>query len=226
MDGASKESRIPGRYTIVLASVLVLFATYPIVQDRPALYWLVNVVLLGVVVSGVNAAWRTPRLGRLAILFGTIISLTLVLELAWPGSRGRAVGVAHNAAMLAFLLLVALTVLGDVLRQSRVTADGVAAACCVYLFAGLGWGNAYRLVELARPGSFSTDVTGSFGLVYFSFMTLTTTGYGDISPVSVSARSLAVLESVIGQLYLAVLVARLVGLHIAHPHDSVLDPAA
>jgi hypothetical protein len=95
----------------------------------------------------------------------------------------------------------------------------IAAAIVVYMFLGLLWTGAYSTLELLQPGAFAIPA-GFSGpatrhLGFFSFTTLTTLGYGDVTPVSPMAQSLATLEALIGQIYLAVLIARLVGIHTA-----------
>jgi hypothetical protein len=120
-----------------------------------------------------------------------------------------------------FLLLLIITILGDVLRHSKVTLNTVYGAACVYLVMGLFWGSIYIIMEITSPGSFSMahgdfEGRGYARLTYYSFVTLSTLGYGDITPVSKTAMVFAMLEAVIGQLYLVVTVARLVGLQVAH----------
>ena len=107
--------------------------------------------------------------------------------------------------------------------KGAVTADKIYGALCVYLLIGLTWGFMFLTLEGFQPGSFQFGQARSSGiekdpatLVYFSFVTLSTVGYGDITPLSPPARSFAFMEAIIGQIYLAVLVARLVGLHIAY----------
>jgi voltage-gated potassium channel len=117
-----------------------------------------------------------------------------------------------------------VSILAYVLRSGRVTSDKIFAAICVYLLVGFAWTYAYAFLDDMQPGSFvaSTEtgrtdyVAHVMQLRYFSFMTLTTVGYGDVLPHSSAARTMAMLEAVMGQVYLAVLVARLVGLHIVH----------
>src|SRR5206468_6429646 len=90
-------------------------------------------------------------------------------------------------------------------------------AVTAYLLLGLTWGLAYALVERLHPGSFRSpvDTDGLAGpvLMFFSFITLTSVGYGDIVPLGGHARSLAILEAITGQMYLAIFMARLVGLY-------------
>jgi hypothetical protein len=98
-------------------------------------------------------------------------------------------------------------------------------AACIYLLAGILWGFAYTALEIVTPNSFivsapdmkHVDLNDEPGwLVYFSFTTLTTVGFGDVLPAKAFARSLSVLEAVVGQIMLVVMMARLVGLHVAH----------
>lgn len=123
----------------------------------------------------------------------------------------------------AFLLLLLWVVLADVLGQRTVKRDTIAGAACGYLLLGLLWSGLYTMLELLKPGSISIPAgVSEFGAdgtpltvwsVYFSFVTLTTLGYGDVTPVTIGAGMIASAEAVVGQLYIAVLIARLVGLH-------------
>ena len=97
--------------------------------------------------------------------------------------------------------------------------ETIYGAIVVYILIGLMWAFLYHLTEIIHPQSFSfaaelvTDLKKS--LFYFSFITLTTLGYGDLTPVSSPAKSLAMLEAIVGQMFIAVLIARLVGMHIS-----------
>ena len=121
-----------------------------------------------------------------------------------------------------FFLYVVCVTLHAVLRQRTVTLDTIAGASCVYLFIGFMWAMLFALLDQLEPGSIrfpeswtqGSAAGGTARYVYFSFVTLTTLGYGDIVPNTVDASGLVVAEAVIGQLYLTVLVARLVGLHL------------
>jgi voltage-gated potassium channel Kch len=110
-----------------------------------------------------------------------------------------------------------------------VTGHRIRGAIVTYLLIGLVFSLAYSLIDALVPGSFAvagsatTPVAGGaesdLRWVYYSLVTLTTLGYGDITPISELARRLAVLEALIGQLFVAVLIARLVSLEIAHRKD-------
>jgi hypothetical protein len=121
------------------------------------------------------------------------------------------------------LLLFELVVLGQTLRAGPITFHRIQGAVAAYLLLGIIWAYAYALLEHLRPGAFSGPLSAADGaraFFYFSFVTLTTTGYGDILPLHPAARSLAMLEAVTGPLYLAILVARLVSVAVAPDRKS------
>jgi uncharacterized membrane protein YhaH (DUF805 family) len=121
---------------------------------------------------------------------------------------------------IAFLAFTLVSLLRAVVRDERVTHDTIYGALSVYLLMAIAWGSAYLLLATLQPGSFSVDparhanpTVNWSDCMFYSFVTLTTTGYGDIVPMTAQARSLSILEAVSGTLYVAVLVARLVGLY-------------
>ncbi len=106
-----------------------------------------------------------------------------------------------------------LLMVKQLLIRGREPLQRIAGAVAIYLLLGLIWARLYQVVELVSPGAFRVpegeSVNGA-SLTYFSFVTLATLGYGDISPVNIVARDLAVLEAIMGQLYLVILISRLV----------------
>ena len=123
---------------------------------------------------------------------------------------------------IAFYGFTAASVLRYVLRKGDVTYDKVMGLACVYLLIGATWTQVYVLLIRLDPGSFSFPPGAPVqsdriwvDLLYYSFATLTTLGYGDITPLSRYARAISLLEAVTGVLYIAMLVARMVGLYAA-----------
>ena len=110
-------------------------------------------------------------------------------------------------------------ILQEIARSTEVTRETIFAAVVAYLLIALMWAFLYMILELAVPGSFSfPDQSGRQEMMrfeYFSFITITTLGYGDITPLSDRASALAFLEALIGQIYMVVLVAWLVGMHVS-----------
>jgi len=134
------------------------------------------------------------------------------------------IAITWHGFTLLLLGLFSVGILEDVLRRGQISADKICGAICVYLLIGFAWAFGYGILELVNPGSFfglaEIDANNHVGRImqlrYFSFATLTTLGFGDILPRSPVARTLTTLEAVTGQIYLTVLIARLVGLHIVH----------
>jgi voltage-gated potassium channel len=124
------------------------------------------------------------------------------------------------------LALVQVSLISHVLRQREVTFDTIAAAACAYVVFGAIWGDVYFLLALGVPDSFAIPATLLSGagalrvaLAYFSFETLTTIAYGDIHPTTAGAGGLAISEAIVGQLYLAIMITRLVALQLAGRSD-------
>lgn len=174
-------------------------------------------------VASAYAVWNIARHRAMVIvaagLILTIIGVSSVIE-------HRGLNIAHVAAQTIFLVYVTATILRAVFRARVVDGNILCGAACVYLLAGTVWGYSYAMLEIANHGSFkivAPDMANGVNLydepgwlVYFSFTTLTTVGFGDVLPASAFARSLSVLEAVVGQIMLVVMMARLVGLHVAH----------
>jgi hypothetical protein len=119
-----------------------------------------------------------------------------------------------GVALVATLLLLAI-VGKRVFASGRITMDRIMGAIAFYLIVGIVWANAYEIVALSDPSAFSGVADQRRGMerwYYFSFVTLTTVGYGDVTPLARAARALAMLEALIGQLYPAIILGRLVTL--------------
>jgi len=206
------------RYALLLATLLLLVVGFPFVARLPIGPILLRALWVLVVVVAVVSAGRKSGLRRAAIVLGVV---ALAPRLLAPLFARRWEEATEGFAML-LLGFVAWVVLRDVLSHQRVTSETVNGALCVYLLAGLIWSQLYVILESASPGSFRLPEGGDYAgaleqqLAYFSFVTQTTLGYGDVAPASPGARSLAIGQAIFGQLYLAVLIARLVALEIAH----------
>jgi hypothetical protein len=134
-----------------------------------------------------------------------------------------------------FLAVTVIALMSRLFIVRSVTLDTISAAICAYLLTGVTFAYAFAIVELRSPGSFSAALmhrppsnlapllASLHNLLYYSFVCLTTTGFGDISPISEAARSLSVMEAVFGQLFVAILIARLVGLEVAQSMPKSQD---
>lgn len=178
--------------------------------------------------SGVAIAWGRPWLFSFAALVGTA---TLAVRWMTFFTPTIALQVWAGAWSILAILVIALVLLAQVFRPGPVTSYRLQGAIAVYLLFGVGWAHAYHVTGLLHPGSFNTpqgEVPSVLDWAYFSFITLTTVGYGDITPVKPIARTLAMGEALTGQLYLAVLIARLVAMEVVSwqsktNHDSQVN---
>jgi len=128
-------------------------------------------------------------------------------------------------SLLAFMVLATGGVFRQISTSNVLSPNRIVGAVCVYLLIGVIWSVAYALLELAAPGSFegfSNEMSPTWNpdWVYYSFVTLTSLGYGDLLPLTNSARTLSYMETVVGQFYLAIMVAGLVGAYLSAKSES------
>ncbi len=217
-----------GRHLALLISLLLLFLISPFVAAARYGTVVINTAFSIVLLSGIYAMSEQRRL-FVVTLIGSVAAiatnlLMVVFQSEW-------VAIAWQGVTLLLLGMFCVGILADVLRRGQVSADKIRGAICVYLLIGVAWAFGYGIIELINPGSFSglaeIDANNHVGRImqlrYFSFATLTTLGFGDILPRSPVARTLATLEAMTGQIYLTVLIARLVGLHIVHSTSRAGD---
>lgn len=212
-----------GLSAFLVLLVLLVFVLPPLVSPGAVGRVLTDLVLAALLIAG--AAAVAERRWVLWLVSIATLAALLIHAASWLPGSGELLAWRAGSTLLA-LLLMTTVILVQVFRPGAVTLHRILGAVAAYLLLGLVWAQAYQLVALAHPGAFAgahQDGAAS-ALVYFSFVTLTTTGYGDITPVHISARSLVNLEALIGQLYPAILLARLVSLEVtwrgpaAKPH--------
>ena len=202
------------RYLYLLIALVVMLVAYPYAGGGGAL----GVAAVLIPIASVFALGGKHRHRAIPAALGAVTLAGVV-----QGVAGAEV-LPFLAIGVSGLLLFAYTtifVLWRVLRSARVTGDTLCGAIAVYLMIGLTWSLGYVLLEYLQPGSYQVAAGGmrqanGKELLYFSYVTLATLGYGDVVPVTDGARSLAVLEGLCGTIYMAILVARLIGLHLAH----------
>jgi voltage-gated potassium channel len=213
-------SIVQGRFQFLLATLLFLFAVTPFF-DSPVLF---NAVTTTITIVALASVIEKRRLFVICIAVGAISVVS-----AWTAQRipAKGIGLFANVADSTFIAIVGSVILTYVFNARRITRETIAGAICVFLLIGLLWGNVFHVLQTLDPGSFSNVEEGepanletppsqlSALFNYFSFVTLSTLGYGDITPLTRPAKSLAALEAILGQLYLAVLIARLVGQQVS-----------
>jgi hypothetical protein len=166
-----------------------------------------------------GAIWNVLRDTPRRIVVGSLFALPILL-LTWIDHHypSPSMELLWRVLLVILELYTIKVMLTDVLSDSRVTGDHLLGAAAVYFLFGFVTAELFTILETVYPGSFSPLIAPAVRnstLLYFSFTNLTTVGFGDIVPVHPLVRNVAVLEGVAGQFYLTVLVARMVGLHVA-----------
>ena len=208
----------PYKFRILLASQLVLLLGYPYIEENPTEVGVLSLMSSVVLLTGLYSVSLNQR----TLYIGGALAVPALIGDWWSalpdGSVAPPLLIAWEGI---FFLYVTVLMFREVMGTKRVTTDTLAGAVSLYLLFALAWGSFYVFIESISPGAFkllhSSELTSEIlwsDLLYFSFTALTTVGYGDITPISSPARSLASLESVVGVLYLAIIIGKLIGLHL------------
>jgi hypothetical protein len=222
------------RKYLVLIVTLVGALVVDSFTHRLASRSVVSDLLVTLIVLAVFLVVFTGRLERGVALMGAAAAVAVTWShYLLPHEYQVAHAVLRYVLQGLILACAVVVILRNVLREKLVTTDEVLGAVCGYLLAAGSWANLYALTELLLPGSFDMsqgfarelgDWNGRVAVFdYFSLVTLTTMGYGDVTPVRAPATVFCTLEALFGQFYIAVLVAQLVGLRLARalqPDDA------
>jgi hypothetical protein len=217
-------SVLGSRYAALLIMLLATLVLYSFLGSNRLFRWLFDMSVLALVASALRAIS-----GNRGLYFAV---MTLGIGSAVLGALGGSFAVAGvmpygTVARAALLALVMVVIFRDVMTRKQVTMDAVLGACCIYLLMGLAWEAAYVWLTWLDPEAFvsaqgtimaQSRLTGQHetDLLYFSLVTMTTIGYGDITPKSPPTRIAAAVEGLVAQLYLAIIIARMVGMELAH----------
>jgi len=207
-----------GPYGALLVALLIVITVVPFLPGGGDDEWLNRAAWTGLVIAAISIAHRS----RLLLWSAAAIALPGLVS-RWQYLLGESAGAPVFSPLLAFVFLVftAVLIVRQVFDSRGITFDQLLGGINAYLLLGVAFAQLHLAVEMVAPGSYllnegavSELLEGSGTLdqtfVYFSFTTFTTLGYGDIRPAGQLARILCSLEAVIGQLFVAVLIARIV----------------
>lgn len=204
------------RFLILLCLILGLLVFVPILHRFVAIRIFIDIFLTAIFISMVY----TFSYRKMHVIAGAILAIVMVaslwLQYLYPSKWILPVGM---IAGVIFFSMVIAGIISLIIRSEVICREIIYAAILLYLLAALMWAFIYTFLELVDPASFNVELNRSTGYLsvfqYYSFVTITTLGYGDITPITDVAKAFSVLEAVIGQLYLVVAVAWLVGMHVS-----------
>ncbi|MDJ0700366.1 MAG: potassium channel family protein [Woeseiaceae bacterium] len=183
--------------------------------------FVLQVVTTAILLSALYAVVESRRLFRVMAVL--MVPTILVNWFADPANFPYLDGLGHVATMTFFVVTLG-AILANIVNAKRVTADVIFGSIAAYLLFGVVMALAFQFLNTLDPGNVISSVSDTTELsqraalsdfLYFSFITLTSVGYGDIAPVGQAARSLAMFEGIFGQMYVAILIAMLVSVHIS-----------
>jgi hypothetical protein len=203
------------RFLFTLIAFMFLFVLYPLTEEFVRISFVLDIFLSIILLSAIYAIGER----RGALIFAVLTAVPALfahwIHFFLKLSLLHLIDVIFGSVFFAFATII---IVSHLFKQKRVTADLIRGAICGYFLIGLMWAFIFSLLEMLQPGSFTFGEAGRLDLedfIYFSFVTLSTTGYGDIIPLNNQARSLSILEAVLGQMYLAVNIATLVAIRIS-----------
>jgi hypothetical protein len=195
-----------------MLSLIVLLLSYHYILLRPAL--ILSMMSLSLVAS-VYAVSDSKKHVVIAAIIGVLVFVSMFADFVYPALY---LSYYSNVLLAVFYLFTLINIVMYVIHGQKVTTDKIYGALSVYMLIGFAWAPLYRIVYMNDPSSFSGTQSVYVGVyhfdfIYYSFVSLCTLGFGDITPVSGIARSLTVLEAMTGVFYMAVMIARLVSLY-------------
>jgi len=205
-----------GRFMRLLVLLLGLLVLSPLIEEFLKPRFLEGLFFTAVFIYSAYSFSRSKALVAAAV---SLAVPTIVLFWLQPFFNPQWVEIFGGLCGTAFMAIIVVAILRHIFLQQDVSADLIAGAIVAYLLMALMWSMLYGVLEAAHPGSFNlpagTLQTQPGLFRYFSLVTITTVGYGDITPATPVARAFANLEAVVGQLYLVILVSWLVGTYVS-----------
>ncbi|MGA7914415.1 MAG: ion channel [Candidatus Acidiferrales bacterium] len=203
---------------LFLLSSLIL---YPYAETSRFGYYALRVVGSAVIIFSVYAV----RLRRSVLVIAVILAIpALVQHLRLPEPKASTFSILNIALSFAFDVFIVVVIFRRVFAKEQASSETVFGALCIYLLVGFSFASIFGAINVLQPHAFYLDpltnlhtVPDRFDFIYYSYGTMTSLGATGITPVSPEARSLTVVEAILGVLYLAVLVARLIGAYRPSP---------
>lgn len=210
------------RFSFLLVSIVLFLIVRPFVEDFVRISFLIEIFISAILLSGIYAL-SEDRVS-LALALGTGLP-ALFINWSFQIFEIPTLLLLHHIGSALFFAVATIIIIRHLINQKVVTVDLIWGAVCGYFLIGFMWSAIFALLEGIYPGSFKLGqhvVPDIDSFIYFSFVTLATLGYGDIVPLTEKAQSLAIIETVMGQMYLAVNIAAIVAIRISQSRSR--DP--
>lgn len=208
--------KIKGKFGAFFISTLFLSTIYPFFLNSKSGIILLHILITSVLVTGIQLVSYQRKLFWIGSVWGLIAILLTWLVVF---QANKSVSIAWSLCLLCFYSFITICTLVLVSKSQRVTLDTILGAISGYLAIAITWAMLFYYLELVEPGSFNlpkgTQPTPDI-FIYFSHITISSVGYGDITPATPLARSFTALLGITGQLYLAVLIGILIGIYLSH----------
>jgi hypothetical protein len=201
------------RFIYIILAIMLVLLVNPYLQTLGAIGQLLTTLILASI--PLSCAFALTRHKRKAIFILFIAAPFVIIDALHFFFTSQLLLIINLGLGIFLYFYIAFLMVKHLLSIKAVTADMIYSAISIYLLIGIGWSGIYDLLEIISPGSFSGQPEAD--LLYFSFITLTTVGYGDILPLSVFAQRLVIIEATMGSIYMAVIVAIIVGRYMSMP---------
>ena len=208
----------------LLVALLIFIVGVPVAHDLGFLSLPVSKIL-GISSLLAIGVWSLRGAGRLFSFGMFFVVVGIILSLLSTARDDELLSIASLFSLFAFLLLTTVSASKQVGMSDEISLNRIIGAICIYLMLGVIWSIGYSVLNIVEPGSFKgltelADPAWNSDWIYYSFVTITTLGYGDITPLTQSAKTLSFAEAIVGQFYIAVLVAGLVSAYISARRES------
>lgn len=211
------------RFGLLFLMLLMALAVPSFLPPGTVFQLAVQILISGILLVGLTSVSRGQRL----LLIGILVVLPAIALSGLARLVDHKLIIASNTLAIIFLLYLSILIINYLLRTQKADANTIYGAICVFMLLGFIWGLTFFVFEVVDPHALTHDgaavyddvgglLEATSNAIYLSFVTLTTLGYGDITPSSNPTRTLAVLEAILGQLFLIVMISRFVGLNVAH----------
>lgn len=216
------------KYNRLLFVQLLVFLVFPFIQANPIVNFVFTVlfflVFLGTLILIIAELEQSKKIFRWYLILASIsLIFEIIGSLELMNKTENIINfIISNLIFLFFMAISIVLIIQEIFLAHNVTGDTIKGGVCIYLLLGFFWYNIYEIIYLLNSNSFKGIVSSNSqaDLLYFSYTTLTTVGYGDITPVVNIARIFANLESIAGIMYPAIYISRLVGIYSSQKGES------